>query len=91
MLTRICPDCHGETRIWKSKYGGNDPDVWDAGPCPNDNCDRGDVPIFCEAWKCGEPAVRIVEDAPLCEEHAREAEAELAALSATGQQTAEMR
>jgi DnaJ-class molecular chaperone len=29
-----CPQCAGEGRIWKSKYGGNDPDVWDAGQCP---------------------------------------------------------
>ena len=29
-----CERCGGEGRIWKSKYGGNDPDVWDAGECP---------------------------------------------------------
>lgn len=32
-----CETCCGEGRIWKSRYGGNDPDVWDAGPCPE--CD----------------------------------------------------
>jgi RecJ-like exonuclease len=29
-----CPACQGEGRIYKSRYGGNDPDVWDAGMCP---------------------------------------------------------
>lgn len=28
-----CPCCGGEGRIYKSRYGGNDPDVWDAGQC----------------------------------------------------------
>jgi DnaJ-class molecular chaperone len=28
-----CIHCGGEGRLWKSRYGGNDPDVWDAGPC----------------------------------------------------------
>ncbi len=28
-----CLQCSGEGRIFKSKYGGNDPDVWDAGKC----------------------------------------------------------
>lgn len=28
-----CIKCQGEGRIFKSKYGGNDPDVWDAGKC----------------------------------------------------------
>lgn len=23
-----CPMCNGEGKIWKSRYGGNDPDVW---------------------------------------------------------------
>lgn len=30
----LCESCGGEGRILKSRYGGNDPDVWDAGPCP---------------------------------------------------------
>lgn len=29
-----CEACGGEGRLLKSRYGGNDPDVWDAGPCP---------------------------------------------------------
>lgn len=34
-----CSKCQGEGRIFKSKYGGNDPDVWDAGEC--DACEGG--------------------------------------------------
>lgn len=34
-----CAVCGGEGRIFKSRYGGNDPDVWDAGPCPACNKD----------------------------------------------------
>ncbi|HET6198246.1 MAG TPA: hypothetical protein VFE12_20955 [Acetobacteraceae bacterium] len=30
---RVCEGCGGEGRIFKSRYGGNDPDVWDAGRC----------------------------------------------------------
>ena len=33
-VTVDCEACGGEGRIYKSRYGGNDPDVWDAGPCP---------------------------------------------------------
>lgn len=29
-----CEVCGTEGRIFTSRYGGNDPDVWDAGPCP---------------------------------------------------------
>lgn len=36
-LPLACPTCAGEGRIWASKYGGNDPDVWDAGPCEECN------------------------------------------------------
>jgi len=28
-----CGRCCGEGRRWVSRYGGNDPDVWDGGPC----------------------------------------------------------
>lgn len=28
-----CAACGGEGRVFKSRYGGNDPDVWDAGQC----------------------------------------------------------
>ena len=33
MTILSCEHCGGEGRIFKSKYGGNDPDVWDAGKC----------------------------------------------------------
>ena len=33
-VTVECEACGGEGRIFKSRYGGNDPDVWDAGLCP---------------------------------------------------------
>lgn len=50
-LTRSCPDCGGEGRKIKSRYGGNDPDTWDAGPC--ERCEEtGYVLVFCEL--CGE-------------------------------------
>lgn len=77
MLIRTCPDCQGSGRNYWSKYGGNDPDVVDRGPCVNDDCHAGEVPIFCEAYKCKAPAVRIVDGSPACEEHAREIEAEM--------------
>jgi len=38
----VCEPCGGEGRLWKSRYGGNDPYVWDAGGCPD--CDgKGEV------------------------------------------------
>jgi hypothetical protein len=33
-VTVLCEACGGEGRRFISRYGGNDPDVWDAGPCP---------------------------------------------------------
>ena len=53
-----CSTCGGDGRKWTSRYGGNDPDVYDDGPCPA--CDgKGDQ--VCE--DCGEhPAtVRLSE------------------------------
>ena len=54
-----CPNCNGEGRIFKSKYGGNDPDVWDAGKC--ETCD-GSGSHACEARGCIEIAVAFNED-----------------------------
>lgn len=48
-----CQTCGGDGRDWHSRYGGNDPDVWDAGPCKNCN---GTGEQVCE--DCGEhPAI----------------------------------
>lgn len=44
-----CQECGGDGREWRSHYGGNDPDVWDVGPCPA--CD-GTGEQTCE--DCGE-------------------------------------
>ena len=33
-VTVECEACGGEGRLYRSRYGGNDPDVWDAGLCP---------------------------------------------------------
>jgi hypothetical protein len=30
-----CDGCGGEGRLYDSHYGGNDPDVWETGPCPH--------------------------------------------------------
>jgi hypothetical protein len=43
-----CRACGGEGRVWMSRHGGNDPDVWDAGPC--ENC-GGSGNAWCE--ECG--------------------------------------
>lgn len=53
-----CAVCGGDGRKWRSRYGGNDPDVWDAGPCP---CCDGSGEQTCE--DCGEhPAMfRLIE------------------------------
>lgn len=54
-----CSKCQGEGRIFKSKYGGNDPDVWDAGKC--EACDgSGNEP--CAARNCEELAVAFNDD-----------------------------
>jgi len=63
MTILYCESCSGEGRIYKSRYGGNDPDVWDAGQCPS--C-KGSGLETC-ANGCGEPAVgRDEANNPLC-------------------------
>lgn len=48
-----CEWCRWDGRKWGSRYGGNDPDVWDAGPC--DAC-GGSGEHYCD--DCGKlPAV----------------------------------
>ena len=61
-----CEHCGGEGRNWKSKYGGNDPDVWDAGSC--EACD-GSGNFKCQSRGCDEDAVGFNEDGEaLCED-----------------------
>lgn len=65
MTALFCQECGGEGRIFKSKYGGNDPDVWDAGECPA--C-SGSGKQRCEARGCKEPAIAFNDDGEaLCE------------------------
>jgi DnaJ-class molecular chaperone len=28
LMDQECPRCHGEGKVWASRWGGNDPDVW---------------------------------------------------------------
>jgi hypothetical protein len=61
-----CIKCQGEGRIFKSKYGGNDPDVWDAGMC--EACD-GSGNHTCENRGCDDIAQGFNEDGEaLCED-----------------------
>lgn len=61
-----CIACQGEGRIFKSYYGGNDPDVWDAGKC--EACD-GSGNETCHARGCNEQAVSFNDDGEaLCED-----------------------
>lgn len=62
----FCETCGGEGRNYKSRFGGNDPDVWDAGPC--EACD-GSGNQKCEARGCSENAIAFNEDGEaLCED-----------------------
>jgi hypothetical protein len=54
-----CIKCQGEGRIFKSKYGGNDPDVWDAGKC--EACE-GSGNQTCDARGCEEIAEDLNDD-----------------------------
>lgn len=54
-----CTKCNGEGRIFKSKYGGNDPDVWDSGEC--EDC-KGSGSQVCEARSCNDLAVAFNDD-----------------------------
>ena len=61
-----CMHCAGEGRIYKSKYGGNDPDVWDAGECPE--C-KGSANQVCEQRGCSEDAIAVNDDGEaMCED-----------------------
>lgn len=34
VLTVPCENCGSEGKLYTSRYGGNDPDVWPTGDCP---------------------------------------------------------
>jgi DnaJ-class molecular chaperone len=52
--TPPCRHCDGEGRIWRSRHGGLDPDIYDAGPC--DHC-QGTGDQVCQYCQTGDPAV----------------------------------
>jgi hypothetical protein len=59
-----CSKCSGEGSLYKSKYGGNDPDVWRTGQC--DAC-KGSGNESCALRGCDEKAVTFNDDGePLC-------------------------
>lgn len=61
-----CAKCSGEGSIYRSRYGGNDPDVYRVGPC--EEC-GGSGNMICEARGCREPAVSFNDDGEaLCED-----------------------
>jgi hypothetical protein len=54
-----CRNCGGEGKLYTSRYGGNDPDVWATGTCVE--C-SGSGTQTCEARGCTEPAVGFNDD-----------------------------
>ncbi len=68
-IDRTCQECEDGVR-WKSKYGGNDPDVW---PVRCERCDgTGEIEVFCDGWKCHELAVARLDGDPCCARHLAE-------------------
>ena len=73
-LTCECPQCDGEGRVYKSRYGGNDPDTWTirCDTCAGD----GEIVRLCEAQRCDRHATELVTFAdctePYCEHCAPE-------------------
>lgn len=66
VLSLYCIACGGEGLIFKSRYGGNDPDVW--ADCKCEACD-GSGNQRCDARGCKENAIAFDEDGrALCEE-----------------------
>lgn len=61
-----CTECQGEGRKIESRYGGNDPDTYDAGQC--EACE-GSGNEKCHSRSCTEDAVGFDEDGnALCED-----------------------
>lgn len=52
-----CFVCDGDGREWASRYGGNDPDVWVAGPCQacggsgDQTCEDCGIEPAVERWR----------------------------------------
>lgn len=73
-----CEKCDATGRMFQSRYGGNDPDVWDAGRC--EACEgAGLIEPECESCGChGKKAVCCdAAGVPMCAE-CRDNEAEAA-------------
>lgn len=80
-ITRQCPECQGSGRHYWSRYGGNDPDVVDRGPC--EKCDgEGEIIVSCD--DCREPAVERIDGHPYCATHAAEVRADQQFEATTG-------
>jgi hypothetical protein len=61
-----CAACGGEGRKFRSQWGGNDPDIWDAGEC--EDCE-GSGNQSCESRRCNEPSVGFNDNGTaLCED-----------------------
>ena len=69
-LTCECVECDGEGRIYRSRFGGNDPYVWSVrcDTCAGD----GEIVRLCEAQRCDRHATELVTFAdcvePYCEQ-----------------------
>jgi DnaJ-class molecular chaperone len=53
-----CPECDGEGRVYRSRYGGNDPDGWmvRCDTCAGD----GEYARVCEGMTCNSHATELV-------------------------------
>jgi hypothetical protein len=54
-----CMHCGGEGKLYDSRYGGNDPDVWPTGEC---SACKGSANQPCEKRGCDEDAIGFDED-----------------------------
>jgi hypothetical protein len=66
MALLFCCKCQGEGKLYTSRYGGNDPDVYPTGECPA--CE-GSGNQRCDNRGCDEDAVGFNDDGEaLCED-----------------------
>jgi hypothetical protein len=81
-LMAVCPCCE-DGMVFKSRYGGNDPDTW--GPFECDECGgEGEIPMLCEGYhNHDEAAIEVIKyydlAMPACAVHAAEWKAEMEA------------